>query len=90
VHRTVATLGPYRWRLTGLALGAVAYAGLFVVALAGSRALADVLIALPVLVFLVAGGNYLQHWLGIRRPSPRFAPPPRRPDSSEGDAGDPP
>jgi hypothetical protein len=80
----IERLAPYKWRLVGLALGFLTYLGLWVVAIAGSPALAAVLITLPVLVFLIAAGNGLQHWLGISHRAPQFARPVRPDDEPTG------
>jgi hypothetical protein len=42
---------------------------------AGARVLLGPLVVIPVLVVLIAGGNWLQHWLGVERPSPKFTQP---------------
>jgi hypothetical protein len=65
------SLRPVAWRLTGLAVGLLFYA----------------LAWTAVIAALVAGGNWLQHWLGIERPSPKFTEPvpsePREPSEPE-------
>ncbi len=81
---SLRSLAPYKWRLTGAVLGVLAYAFLVVVAIAGASPLAQALIALPVIAALIAGGNYLQQWLGITRPAPKFARPARKEDATEG------
>ena len=73
------------WRLTGLVFGLLAYGALWLTELAGAHVLLAPLIVFPVLLFLVAGGNWLQHWLGIERPSPTFSAPAR---PEERDAAD--
>jgi hypothetical protein len=74
-----------RWRLVGVALGLAFYAGLWVCVAAGATGLRGLLITVPVLVLLVAGGNWLQHGLGIRRRAPQFSQPPA--DAEPDDAG---
>ncbi len=70
-------ISPYKWRIVAMVCVLLAYVGLLVVAIAGVPALEDLLIAAPVLVGLVAGGNALQQWLGIRRTPPQFTRPER-------------
>jgi hypothetical protein len=75
------------WVRVGKVLGLVAaILVLFVVAVGNSPLRAPV-IALAALVVLVAGGNWLNDWLGIRRRSPTFEEAP--PSSTEvgGDEG---
>ena len=74
------------WRLTGLAFCLVAYGVAWLVEVAGARVLLAPLLVVPVLVVLIAGGNWLQQWLGIERPSPKFSQPVSREDhdASEG------
>jgi hypothetical protein len=73
----VARLAPMRWRLVGCGLALLFYVGLWVLVAAGVTSLAGPLITIPVIVALVAGGNWLQHWLGIQRRAPQFSSPPR-------------
>jgi hypothetical protein len=73
-----------RWRLVGAALALLFYVGLWVLVAAGATSLAGPLITLPVIVALVAGGNWLQHWLGIQRRAPQFSTPPRDAPRDEG------
>ena len=78
MQRATSALAPLRpmiWRLTGLAFGLVAYGIAWLAVVAGARVLVAPLIVIPVLVVLVAGGNWLQQWLGIERPSPKFTEP---------------
>jgi hypothetical protein len=70
-----ARVGEVKWRLVGLALGLCFYAALWVGVAAGATGLEGVLITVPVLVLLIAGGNWLQHWLGVQRRPPQFARP---------------
>jgi hypothetical protein len=93
-RRLGAGLAPYRWRLVGVALGLLVYGLLLIVATGPAHgvrqseeqaALLGLLITVPVLVLLVAGGNWLQHWLGIHRRPPQFAEPPRE-DEERGTA----
>ena len=80
-------LAPMRWRLVGAALGLVFYAGLWVLVAAGAANLEGVLITFPVIVLLIAGGNWLQHWLGISRRAPQFSRPSSDAEPDEGAAG---
>jgi hypothetical protein len=68
-----AKMAPMRWRLVGTALALAFYAGLWVLVAAGATSLEGVLITFPVIVALIAGGNWLQHWLGIQRRAPQFS-----------------
>jgi len=63
----------------------VLYTLAWVAALEGSNALLAVLVTSAVLVVLIAGGNWLQHWLGIRRRPPQFARPDIRADARDDD-----
>jgi len=63
------------WRNTGLACCLVGYGVAWLAEVAGARALLAPLVVIPVLLVLLAGGNWLQHWLGIERPSPKFSEP---------------
>jgi hypothetical protein len=63
------------WRNTGLACCLVGYGVAWLAEVAGARALLAPLVVIPVLLVLLAGGNWLQHWLGIERPSPTFSEP---------------
>jgi hypothetical protein len=56
---------------------------------AGARVLMAPLIVIPVLVVLIAGGNWLQQWLGIERPSPKFTVPAPRDEHEPRDAEQP-
>ena len=49
------------------------YAGLWVLVAAGATSLEGVLVTFPVIAVLIAGGNWLQHWLGIQRRAPQFS-----------------
>ena len=73
------------WRLTALGVGFVLYTLAWVAALEGSTALLAVLVTSTVLVVFIAGGNWLQHWLGIRRRPPQFARPDIRADAGDDD-----
>jgi hypothetical protein len=68
-----------KWRVVGAVLLALVYAGLWVLAIGGASdgasALVGPLVTLPVLVLLIAAGNWFQHWTGIRREGPKFARP---------------
>ena len=64
-----------RWRLVGAALVLAFYAGLWVCVAAGATGLRGVLITVPVLALLVAGGNWLQHGIGIQHRAPQFSRP---------------
>ena len=76
-------LAAYRWRIVGGVLALCIY-GLFVLgAIAGARGFAAIVVTIPVLVVLIAGGNALQHWLGIKRRSPQYAE--RRRDEEPGE-----
>ena len=66
-------LGPIKWRLAGLAILALFYVGLWLCVMAGATGLVGVLITIPVLVLLIAGGNWLQNWLGVQRRAPQFS-----------------
>ncbi|HUD68612.1 MAG TPA: hypothetical protein VMQ40_00070 [Acidimicrobiales bacterium] len=63
------------WRNTGLACCLVGYGVGWLAEVAGARALLAPLVVIPVLLVLLAGGNWLQHWLGIERASPKFSEP---------------
>lgn len=65
------------WRLVGVVVGVLAYAGAWVLVAAGATSLEPLLVTFPIIVVLIAAGNYLQHWLGITRRPPRFAEPDR-------------
>ncbi len=69
-----------RWRLVGVALALAFYAALWVLVGGGAASLESVVITFPVIVALIAGGNWLQHWLGIERRAPQFSGPPRDDD----------
>ena len=71
------------WRVTGAVLLFVVYVGTWFVAVAGASWLFAPLVLVPVFVVLIAGGNWLQQWLGITRPPPKFARPARE-DPDEG------
>ncbi len=75
VAANAARVAPMRRRLGGAALALAFYAGLWVLVAAGASSLEGVLITLPVIVALIAGGNWLQHWLGIERRAPQFSGP---------------
>jgi hypothetical protein len=75
------------WRIVGAALCLAAYGFGWVLVVAGAKVLIGPLVVVPVLVFLIAAGNWLQHWLGITRPAPKFRTPERQPDHADGDAG---
>ena len=64
-----------KWRLVGLVLALCFYALLWLVVVAGGTALVAPLIVVPVIALLVAGGNWLQHWLGITHSPPQYAEP---------------
>jgi hypothetical protein len=66
-------LGAYRWRIVGGVLALFVYGLLVLGAIAGAPDFAAVVVTIPVLVFLIAAGNGLQHWLGIKRRSPQYA-----------------
>jgi len=67
-----------RWTKFGLVAGAIFLGfGLWVVS-RGNRGLGEVLIAIVALTLLVAGGNWLNDWLGIKRKPQEF----NRPDRS--------
>lgn len=63
------------WRLVGVGLALFFYAALWVCVLAGARSLVAPLVVFPVIVLLIAGGNWLQHWLGIERRAQQFSRP---------------
>jgi len=63
------------WRIVAAALGVALYGLALLGAIAGSPALAGLVVTIPVLVLAVAGFNWFQQWLGIRRRPPRFARP---------------
>lgn len=79
-----AKVAPMRWRLVGVALVLAFYAGLWALVAAGATSLEGVLITFPVLVLLIAGGNWLQHWLGIQRRPPQFSGPSRDAEHDDG------
>ena len=83
----VAVLAPIKWRLAGIAIGALFYVGLWLAVAAGATWLEDVLVTIPALVLLIAGGNWLQHWLGVQRRAPQFSRPGA--DAERDDAGPP-
>ena len=85
VSGTVEALRPFKWRLAGLTIAAAFYALLWLAVVAGARGLVAPLLVVSVIAFLVAGGNWLQQWLGIERPSPKFAE--RAHDEEDGSAG---
>ena len=67
-----------RWRLVGAARSSSrSTRGCGCCVAAGATSLEGVLITIPVIAVLVAGGNWLQHWLGIQRRSPQFSRPSR-------------
>jgi hypothetical protein len=67
------------WTRVGIVGGVLVLAlVIFLVAL-GSTALRAPLIALVALVVLVAGGNWLNDWLGIKRKPQQFNRPDRTP-----------
>jgi hypothetical protein len=70
------------WRVTGVACILVAYGVAWVAEVAGAHVLLAPLVVVPALVVLIAGGNWLQQWLGIDRPSPRYTER-ARPDEHE-------
>jgi hypothetical protein len=76
------------WRLVGLAIGAVAYCFVVLAAIHGSATAAGILVTVTALVLLVGGGNWLQHWLGIKRRPPQFAEPPSHLDEGTKREGD--
>jgi len=55
-----------------IVVGGVLYVGLWVLALAGARSLIEPLAIPLVLVVLVAGGNWLSHYMGLPARSQRF------------------
>jgi hypothetical protein len=78
-----SSLALVRWRLVGCALGLLFYAGLWLCVVAGATGLEGALITIPAIVALVAGGNWLQHWLGVQRRAPQFSRPGGDPDRDE-------
>jgi hypothetical protein len=72
-----ARLAPYRWRLVGLALCVLAYGLVWIAVVAGATPMLGILVTIPALLVLIAGGNWLQSWLGIKRRPPQFARPAR-------------
>jgi len=82
----VARIAEMKWRLVGVAIVGLFYLGLWMSVTAGATWLEGPLITIPVLVLLIAGGNWLQHWLGVQRRPPQFSSP--GPDE-DGDAGTP-
>jgi hypothetical protein len=64
-----------KWRLLGVAIVACFYVGLWICVDAGATWLEAPLLTIPVLVLLIAGGNWLQHWLGVTRRAPQFSRP---------------
>jgi len=78
-------LARMRWRLVGVALAVAFYAVLWVCVAAGETGLRGALITVPVLVLLIAGGNWLQHGIGIERRAPQFSR--RSVDREREDAG---
>lgn len=83
---------PRRWRLVGLSLLLLAYAFLWVLevhATDGLRTqLFSLVITVPAILVLLAGGNLLQGWIGVHHRPPRFHEPERDAASDEpgGDA----
>jgi hypothetical protein len=77
------------WRITGLACCLVGYGVAWLAEVAGARVLLGPLVVVPVLVVLIAGGNWLQHWLGVERPSPKFTQPAPREERGPTDAEQP-
>jgi|GEM_PF-857769 len=73
-----------RWTRVGLIGGVVFFAFILVVIAAGNSPLQAPLIALVALLVLVAGGNWLNSWLGIKRKAQEF----NRPDRSAVDQED--
>jgi len=72
---------PRRWRLVGLTGLLVAYALLWVLeahATNGAHTqLLGIAVTIPALLVLIAGGNLLQDWMGVRHRPPQFAEPRR-------------
>jgi hypothetical protein len=66
-----------RWRIIGLVGGALLLVLAYFVIAAGNQGLADLLLVAFALVVLVAGGNWLNDWMGIKRKAQEF----NRPDS---------
>jgi len=67
----------------GIVLGAVALIAIGLVAALTDSPLRAPLIALAALVVLVAGGNYLNDYLGIKRKPQEFNRPDRHPDEDD-------
>lgn len=62
-----------RWTRATLIVGALAYAALWVLALAGASALIEPLVIPLVLGVLVAGGVWLNRFVGVQPRRERFA-----------------
>lgn len=86
VAGAVTALGPKKWRLIGLAILFLFYALAWLEVTAGARVLVGPLVVVPVIVILVAAGNWLQSWLGIDRPSPKFTEREHHDETSAPDA----
>lgn len=67
------------WLRVGKVLGALAALVVIFVVVVSDSPLRAPLIALAALVFLVAAGNLLNDWLGIRRTAPLFEDPHKEP-----------
>ncbi len=77
--RLARAVRPRRWRLVGLSLVLLAY-GLLWLLYANANGPFDALrgqlfglvVTIPTLLILIAGGNLLSDWIGVRRRSPQF------------------
>jgi hypothetical protein len=74
------------WRITGAVCCLAAYGVGWLAEVAGAHALLAPLVVVPALIVLIAGGNWLQQWLGIERPSPSFTQPERADEAPSPDA----
>jgi len=78
------------WRVVAAVLGAALYVLAVLGAIAGSPGLTGLVITIPVLILAVAGFNWFQQWLGIKRRPPQFARPDLARKEGAGADGEPP
>jgi hypothetical protein len=64
---------PRTWRLIGLMLLLLFYGAGWIIYAAGATWMLGLLVTGPAILVLVAAGNLMQDWLGIRHRPPQFA-----------------
>jgi uncharacterized protein (DUF2062 family) len=63
------------WTKLTIVVGIALYVGLWVIAANGATSLVGPLAVPPILLVLVAGGNWLGHFMGVSSKPPKFKQP---------------